>query len=75
MCDWIPPFGAELPCQIFWFSLRANEEAAVCWLPGWLYCGAFIGTFIPVPIPTVEFRRWDQDEKQILKPYTKGCNT
>lgn len=36
--------------------------------------GDFVGTFIPVPIPTAEFRRWDRDEKQVLKPCAKGCH-
>lgn len=51
------------------------KKPVVCWLSPWQYYETFVGTFIPVPTLTVELRRWDRDEKQILKPYTKGCNT
>lgn len=69
MHDWISPFRAEMPCQIF-----RKQWSADCH-DGSVVEGDFVGTFIPVPIPTAEFRRWDRDEKkQIPKPYAKGCN-
>lgn len=34
MCDWIPPFGAGLPCRIFCFFLiegkGGRQRPAVC---------------------------------------------